>query len=140
MRIVFWSFLMSTHTHIKPDEKRLELHMKIIEILRTVPYEKGFHFHIALNNFTRETATSLDTFERKLQNVPADSVNFHFQRGDFQKWIKTTIGDDELANRINTVSLTLPTEDLRKELLAIVRTRITELKQELPHNLSHIHS
>lgn len=128
---------MSTHTHIKPNEKQVEFNAKIIEILRTVPYEKGFHFHTALNTFTRETATSIDTFEKKLQTIPAESVNFHLQRGDFQKWIRHTLGDDELAKRIDSISLKFPVEDMRKELLAIVRTRITELKRELPHNLSH---
>jgi len=131
---------MSTHTHRTPDTQRLELNTKIIEILRTVPYEKGFHFYTAIGNFTKETATNLDSFEKKLQTVSADSVNFHLQRGDFQKWIKNTLGDDELAKRVNSISLTLPAEDLRKELHAIVQTRITELKQELLHQLSHTHS
>ncbi|MGA3290636.1 MAG: DUF5752 family protein [Candidatus Bathyarchaeia archaeon] len=131
---------MSTHTHRTPDTQRLELNTKIIEILRTVPYEKGFHFYTAIGNFTKETATNLDSFEKKLQTVSADSVNFHLQRGDFQKWIKNTLGDDELAKRVNSISLTLPAKDQRKELLAIVQTRITELKRELPHQLSHTHS
>ncbi|MGA3061273.1 MAG: DUF5752 family protein [Candidatus Bathyarchaeia archaeon] len=131
---------MSTHTHRTPDTQRLELNTKIIEILRTVPYEKGFHFYTAIGNFTRETATSLDAFENKLQTVPVDSVNFHLQRGDFQKWIKSSLGDDELAERINSISMTLPSEDQRKELLAIVQTRTNELRRELPHQLSHTHS
>jgi len=123
-----------------PDTQRLELYTKIMEILRTVPYEKGFHFYISSGNFTNETATNLDAFERKIQIVPAESVNFHLQRGDFQKWIKNTIGDDELAKRINSISLKLPAEDMQKELRAIVQTRITDLKRELPHQLSHNHS
>jgi len=131
---------MSTQTHRTPDTQRLELNTKIIEILRTVPYEKGFHFYTAIDNFTRETATSLDAFENKLQTVPVDSVNFHLQRGDFQKWIKNSLGDDELAERINSISVTLPSEDQRKELLAIVQTRTNELKRELPHQLSYTHS
>jgi alpha-amylase len=132
---------MSRHTtHRTVENKRLESNTKIIEILRTVPYEKGFYFYIAPGNFTRETATSLDAFEKKLQVVPADSVNFHLQRGDFQKWIKDTMGDDELAKRVSLIKLTLPVEDLRKELLAIVQTRITELRRELPHHLRHTHS
>jgi hypothetical protein len=72
--------------------------------------------------------------------VPAESINFHIQRGDFQKWIKNTIGDSVLAKRISRIESTLPAEDLRKELLAIVQTRITALKMELPHHLRHSHS
>ena len=131
---------MSTHTHRTQEFERLELNEKIMKILRTVPYEKGFHFYTEMDNFSNETATSLNSFENKLHNVPADSVNFHLQRGDFQKWIKTTLGDDELAKRVDSINLTLPAENQRKELLAIVQTRITELKRELPHQLSHIHS
>jgi hypothetical protein len=70
----------------------------------------------------------------------ADSVSFHLQRGDFQKWMKDTLGDDELAKRVSLIKLTLPVEDLRKELLAIVQTRIAELRRELPHHLRHAHS
>ena len=132
---------MSTHTtHRLPDNERLEANKKIVDILKTVPYENGFHFYTAPGHFTRETATSLDTFEKKLQIIPADSVNFHLQRGDFQKWIKDTLGDEELAKRVSSIKRTLPVEDLRKELLAIVQTRITELRRELPHQLRHIHS
>jgi hypothetical protein len=123
-----------------PDTKRLEWNVEIVEILRTVPYEKGFHFYTAPDNFSGETATSLYDFEKKLQVVAADSVNFHLHRGDFQKWIEDTLGDRELAKRVSLVKLTLPVEDLRKELLAIVQTRITELRRELPHELRHIHS
>ena len=131
---------MSSPTHRMPDTKRLEWNVEIVEILRTVPYEKGFHFYTAPDNFSGETATSLDDFEKKLQVVAADSVNFHLHRGDFPKWIEDTLGDRELAKRVSLVKLTLPVEDLRKELLAIVQTRITELRRELPHELRHIHS
>jgi len=131
---------MPTHTHRTPERKRFQLNEGIVEILRTVPYAKGFHFYTASGQFTGETATNLDVFEKKLQVVPTDSVNFHLQRGDFQKWMKDTLGDDELAKRISQIKLTLPVEDLRKKLLAIVQTRITELRRELPHHLRHIHS
>jgi hypothetical protein len=123
-----------------PERKRLELNKKIVEILRTVPYEKGFHFYTAPSNYTGETATSLEAFEKKLQVAPAASVNFHLQRSDFQKWMSDTLGDDELAKRVSLIKITLPAEDLRKELLAIVQTRITELRRELPHHLRHTHS
>jgi hypothetical protein len=123
-----------------PDRKRLEWNVEIVEILRTVPYDKGFHFYTAPDNFSGETATSLDDLEKKLQVVAANSVNFHFHRGDFQKWIEDTLGDRELAKRLSLVKLTFPVEDLRKELLAIVQTRITELRLELPHESRHTHS
>jgi hypothetical protein len=131
---------MSTHTHRTPEKKRLQLTKKISEILRTVPYENGFHFYTGLGYFTGKTATSLDNFEKILQVVAADSVNFHFQRGDFQKWIEDTVGDKELARRIGSIKMPYSAEELRKELLAIVQTRLTQLKRELPHQFRHTHS
>jgi hypothetical protein len=116
------------------------LNKRIVEMLRTVPYDKGFHFYTAHGNYTGETATSLDAFEKKIQVVPETSVSFHLQRGDFQKWISDTVGDTELAKRIGLLDLTLPAEDLKKELTAIVQTRIAALRMELPHYLRHTHS
>lgn len=111
-----------------------------MEILRTVSYEKAFHFHTLPGQFTGITATSLEDFEKKLQEVNVHSIVFHFLRKDFQKWIKDTLGDDELAERINQIDTALPDEKIRKEIIAIVQTRLAELKRELPHNLSHNHS
>lgn len=127
-------------THKTPEIKRLEANEKIIEILRTVPYEKGFHFHTIPGQFTGITATSLEDFEKKLQEVNVHSIVFHFLRKDFQKWIKDTLGDNELAERLNQIDTALPDEKMRKEIIAIVQTRLAELKRELPHNLSHDHS
>ena len=131
---------MPKHTHKKPEMKRLQVNKKIAEILRTVPHEKGFHFYTASGNFIGETATSLEAFEKKLQVVPDASVNFHLQRSDFQKWISDTLGYDKLANRISLIDLTLPVEDLRKELVAIVQARVNQFKGELHHHLRHTHS
>ena len=123
-----------------PERNRLQLEKKILEILRTVPYEKGFHFYTDLGYSTGKTAMSLDSFEKILQVVAADSVNFHFQRGDFQKWIENTLGDQVLAKRVDSIKPPVSAEELRKELLAIVQTRITQFKRWLPHHLRHMHS
>ncbi len=130
---------MSTQPNRIPEYESLELSGKIVEILRTVPDEKGFHFNTAPASFTGETATSLDDFEKKLQIAPAESVSFHLQRDDFQKWIAGTIGDAELAKRISQIKLARPVEDLRKELLKIVKTRLTELWLKLPQHSKHHH-
>ena len=68
--------------------------------LTTVPFENGFHFYTAIGNYTGITATNLCEFARKLQIVPIESITFHFQRKDFENWIKYTIKDVALAERI----------------------------------------
>lgn len=100
---------------------------KIRKILSTVPHDRGFNFFTDLDRNTGETANNLETFGQKLEIINGDSVRFHFQRNDFQNWIKTTVGDDVLAERINHISRQLSVEDLRNELVETVQTRISEL-------------
>lgn len=101
------------------------------EFLSNVSYEKGFHFYTEMGKYTGITATSLDEFAGKLQTVPVESVSFHFQRNDFQKWLRNIIGDGELASRIDQLKQ-WPSwssdENLRKELVKTVQKRLTELR------------
>ena len=89
--------------------------------LGTVPFENGFHFYTDIGKYTGITATSLSEFALKLQIIPKESVVFHFRRHDFQNWIKYTIKDAALAQRINNTKLSQTAEDLRKELVASVK-------------------
>jgi len=103
------------------------------KLLRSVPYESGFHFYTGIGNYTGVTATSLFEFVEKLQLVPVESVVFHFQRGDFQKWIKNTLGDDETATKIEQLkkwSSWSSEENLRKDILKAVEKRLSELKSQ----------
>ena len=100
---------------------------KIRKILSTVPRDKGFNFFFGLDWNTGEMANNLETFGQKIEVINTASVMFHFQRNDFQNWIKTTVGDDVLVERINRISRQLPVEDLRNELVKIVQTRISQL-------------
>ena len=105
--------------------------MKGQETLNAVPYENGFHFYTALGKYTGITTSSLSEFAEKLQTVPVESIVFHFQRDDYQKWIRNVIGDEELASRIDQIKK-WPSwssdENLRKELVKTVRNRISELE------------
>ena len=100
---------------------------KIRKILSTVPHDRGFNFFTGIDHNTGEIANSLETFAQKLETINGDSVMFHFRRNDFQNWIKTTVGDDVLTERINHISQQLSVEDLRKELVKTVQTRISQL-------------
>ncbi len=101
---------------------------KRLNLLRTVPFESGFHFYTELGKYTGITACSTVEFADKLQTIPIQSVTFHFHRQDFQKWFKDTIGDEELSLRIDQVMAEPSDEYLRKDLFKIVHHRITELQ------------
>jgi hypothetical protein len=79
-------------------------------------------------HYTGETALSLCSFLRDLGSVDVQSIRFHFERGDFQKWIRTTIGDEELAQRIDRLDKTVPQENLGQLLADVVQKRISELQ------------
>ncbi len=99
------------------------------KILRSVTFEKGFHFFTNSRGYTGITATSLFKFAEKLKIVSAESVEYHVRRQDFQRWINDVIGDSELATRIARLDTQLSSENLRKELLKIVRKRIREVEK-----------
>jgi len=98
------------------------------KILEIVPYARGFHFCTANGDSTGVTATGLVDFAEKLKNVDVNSIDFHFRRGDFQKWVRAVLGDFELADKITRINENLCGQDLRTELLEIVNSRIVHLK------------
>jgi hypothetical protein len=99
--------------------------------LRTVPHNQGFHFYTAIGESCGVTCTSLEEFANAIQYVCSDAIRFHFERADFQNWIREVIGDPELAQRIEnigTCSRELSAECCRKELFEEVRIRILQLE------------
>ncbi len=79
-----------------PNKKK---HQAVGRILRTVPYEEGFNFYIDIGQPTKNTAASLEQFAKELEVVDVKSVDFHFKRADFQKWISKILEDNVLSRR-----------------------------------------
>jgi hypothetical protein len=113
----------------KGSDKSFELNSNKQKLLRSVHFEEGFHFFEARRKYTGITSTSLSEFEEKLKIVNAQTVEYHFRRQDFQKWISDTIGDVELATQIAHLDTKLSPEKLRKTLLKKVRKRMRELEK-----------
>jgi hypothetical protein len=101
---------------------------KNLNLLKTMPFENGFHFFTEHGKYTGITAIGTIEFAEKLQIIPVQSVMFHFQRQDFQTWFRNTIGDEELAKRIDQIRALPSDENLRKELFKTVHARIAELQ------------
>ena len=102
------------------------------KILRSVPFEQGFHFNTEKGVYIGLTSVSLSDFASKLETIDENSILFHYPRGDFQKWIKETLGDEELADRMCFIKRDISGEQLRSQLLKMVQKRLTELKTQLP--------
>jgi len=107
--------------------KKLNTQSQPLNLLKTVPSEYSFQFFTELEKNTGITASSTFEFAEKLQTIPIQSVTFHFQRQDFQRWFKITVGDEELAHRIDLINVwTRDDENLRKKLFETVQNRIAE--------------
>lgn len=100
--------------------------------LRKLPREKAFYFFTSIGNYTGESAASLKEFVEKIREVNAKSLEFHFYRGDFGKWIAEVLEDEELAEQVRTFRDSSPIrEDLKNGLYRILIERYSRL-QSLP--------
>jgi hypothetical protein len=99
--------------------------------LRVVPDAQGFHFYTAVGDYCGVSVHSLEEFADALQYVCSEAIVFHFERGDFQNWIRDIIGDNELAKKladIKTCEWHLAAESCRKEIMERVTVRLLQLE------------
>lgn len=102
---------------------------KYRRLLRRVPTDRGFKFYYMFASPTGLIANSLEEFYEVLKKVSIESIVFHMERGDFERWITNVIGDEELAIKIASLPKTWKKkEDLRYTLLSLLEERIKELK------------
>jgi len=89
----------------------------------------AFLFFVNAEKYTGEFATSLTDLLGKLDKVPLESVEFHFQRGDFEGWVGTTLGDVELADKLRQIDRLTHGEELRITIKEAIRKRLEDLSQ-----------
>ena len=100
-------------------------------ILRKLSRENAFYFFTSVGNYTGENAVSLEEFVKRIGEVNAKSLEFHFYRGDFEKWVAEVLEDGELAEEIRSLKNLKPAGDaLRGQLYLIVSKRFEKLKSE----------
>jgi len=98
-------------------------------ILRLIPVERGFTFFYEFARPTQLTVQSLDEFLSALKTVKVKSIEFHKERGDFERWIRQVVGDDTLADKLRALTdEKLSGEKLRTKILGVVEQRIKELE------------
>jgi len=97
-------------------------------LLRSVPKNEGMMLYKSPGEYTGRTVTGLADLADKLKAVDVRAVNYHFKRREFERWIRGTLGDEELARRFGRLNRELHGEKLRTEMLTLVRTRLDELR------------
>ncbi len=98
-------------------------------MLRQMPIEKSFMFSYEFARPTQVTVNSLDEFLSALKTVDASSIEFHRERGDFERWVRQVVGDNLLADQLSAFSKKRTRgEKLRVQLIEVVEQRINGLK------------
>jgi len=98
-------------------------------ILRSYQHERGFTFFHEFARPTQTTVHSLEELSSALNVVDAGSIEFHNERGDFERWIRHVIGDNILADKLRGLAnQKVRGEALRKRIASTVEQRIKELK------------
>ena len=104
------------------------------EVLRTLPQNKAFHFFEDINEYTGKSASNLVEFCEMAKTVNKNSITFHFERHDFERWTKETLHDPTLARRISKLKKSqsegeLSEEKARTLIYQITKNRLAELKK-----------
>lgn len=111
-----------------PEENISDQEKDAATILRVVLPEQSFNFMTEAGVYMGLSANSLEDFRSKLETIDVNSVAYHYYRGDFQRWIESTLGDRDFANKLCFISTEIAPEQLRGELLKLLDKRITDLK------------
>ncbi|MGC8962096.1 MAG: alpha-amylase, partial [Candidatus Bathyarchaeia archaeon] len=123
---VFWAFSRILSDFYERVGGRLEDPEKtLLCLLRIFPPDKAFHFH-ENGTYINLSAHSLEEFLEVLEIASERSISFHFKRGDFEKWIRDVLGDDELADEISQAGGGDGAE-LRRRLLNHISRRLRSL-------------
>jgi len=101
--------------------------MDASEILRTVPFDQSFLFFEDIGKYTGILAANLDNFFEIIKKIDVKSLTFHFRREDYERWIRETLHDAQLARRLKRIKKSESGEELRNKILHAVRKRLDEL-------------
>ena len=94
------------------------------DILRTLPPDQSFLFFEDVGKYTGKLATNLADFCENMKAVDIASVTFHFERGDYERWIRETLHDAELARRLKRIKKSSSGEELRNKILQTAKKRL----------------
>jgi DNA-binding transcriptional regulator YhcF (GntR family) len=80
-----------------------------------VPAEMKFEFYVTIGQPAGVSAGTIKEFYEAILEVDVASLEFHLERGDFEKWFQTAVGDAEFAEELVKIKkMDLKGEDLKK--------------------------
>jgi hypothetical protein len=97
------------------------------KILKSVSDAQAFYFYENVGRPTGKSARNLMDFLNMVNMIKLESLEFHLERKDFQKWFKEILGDHQLAERMEKISLA-DNEELRARIKEVLENRLRELQ------------
>jgi len=95
-----------------------------------LPAPKRFYFHDEGGRYLGRAAANLWEFRQALSEVPLKALQFHLIRGDYERWIRDVLRDEELSRRVRKLGgRNLDGEELRRALFETVANRYEELER-----------
>jgi hydroxymethylpyrimidine pyrophosphatase-like HAD family hydrolase len=94
----------------------------------TLPRARRFYFCDAAGRWLGIVAGSLWAFRAALDEVPLESLQYHLERGDFERWLRDALHDAELARRLHKLAdRQVRGTAMRQALITAVAERYDEL-------------
>jgi len=91
-----------------------------------------FYTGVGENHFTGTMAWSLKGFKQALQKINTKSLEFHNNRGDFEKWAKKSLHDKTLTEELKKIRVSkMKGEMLRESLIKTATERFDELNKQI---------
>lgn len=91
---------------------------------------KPFYFFNNIGDYSGILACSLSEFLEAIKKVNIESIEFHLNRDDFQKWIKD-MDYKKLANKLNTIKKSkIKEEKLRTKIIDTISTFLKKEKKK----------
>ena len=97
---------------------------KTLKAFTPLPANMRFNFYIAIGQPTGKSAGSVKEFHDLVLDVNVASLEFHLERGDFENWFRTAVGDEGLADDLaKKREKGLREEELRKLIVKAAEDR-----------------
>ncbi len=101
--------------------------------LFTVAAREPFKFYVGTeeNKYTGVNAWSLKGFIEAASRINIESIGFHNRRGDFERWVKFSLGNAEFAEELRRIGGSgLEGEALRAAIVQTANRHFTELNEK----------
>jgi alpha-amylase len=127
---VYSRVLSDLEARVRAELEKPELAAK--RLLRRLPAGMGFTFSYDFVRSSGLSVHSLTEFCSALKTIDVTSIEYHIERGDFERWLSQVVGDEKLADEISKINGSkrkLKGEALRKRLLVATEKRLKQLNK-----------